>query len=102
MNNDENKKVNKTITMENLLCFFIVICPILDVSSFIFRNYFNTSISISTFIRPIIPIVGIMYIFLNGKLKPQLLGIAGIYVAYSLCHLYIFHVIKRRKKKIDK
>ena len=46
---------HKIFTMENLLCFFIIICPILDVSSFVFRNIFNTNISISTFVRPIIP-----------------------------------------------
>ena len=95
MNEENIIKKNKTFTIENLLCFFIVTCPILDVVSFIFRNYFNTNISISTFIRPIIPIIGMVYIFFKGKLKPQLLGTVGIYVVYSLCHLYIFHVIKK-------
>lgn len=91
----ETKKKNRNIfTMENLLCFLIVICPILDVSSFLFRNYFNTSISISTFIRPIIPIIAIIYIFFKDKLKPQLLIATLAYGIYSLCHMYIFHKIK--------
>lgn len=53
--------------------FFIVICPILDVSSFLFRNYFDTSFSISTFIRPIIPIIAGIYIFVKDKIRPQLI-----------------------------
>lgn len=94
MNEEKITKKNRIFSMENLLYFFIIICPILDASSFIFRNYFNTSISISTFIRPIIPIVGIVYIFFKGKLKPQLFIAVGIYGIYALCHIYIFHIIK--------
>lgn len=92
----ETKKldIKKIFTIENMLCFFIIICPILDVSSFIFRKYFNTSISISTFIRPIIPIIAITYIFFKDSLKPQLLITAGIYGVYALCHIYIFYRIK--------
>ena len=47
--NNENIEKEKTfniknlITIENLLCFFIIICPILDVASFLFRNYFKTN-----------------------------------------------------------
>ena len=48
---------------ETVLCVFIVLCPILDMASFIFRNIFNTSFSPSTFIRPIIPIVVMIYLF---------------------------------------
>ncbi|MGN1327431.1 MAG: O-antigen ligase family protein, partial [Clostridia bacterium] len=88
------ENIKNSITMENLLCFFIIICPILDISSFIFRNYFNTSISISTFIRPIIPIIAIIYIFFKDKIKPQLFITVGVYGVYAICHLYIFHRIK--------
>ena len=80
--------------MENLLCLLIIICPILDVSSFIFRNFFNTNFSISTFVRPIIPIIAITYIFFKDKIKPQII-IAGIaYLGYAICHVYIFYKIK--------
>ena len=51
--NIEKKKtsdIKSLFTIENLLCFFIIICPILDVASFLFRNYFKTNISISTFL----------------------------------------------------
>lgn len=88
------EKFKKIFNMENLLCFFIIICPILDASSFIFRNYFNTNFSISTFVRPIIPIVAILYIFFKDKLKPHLFLAAGVYGVYAICHLYIFYRIK--------
>jgi len=91
MKKKENKKI---FTIENLLCLLIIICPILDVSSFIFRNFFNTNFSISTFIRPIIPIIAITYIFFKDKLKPQII-IAGLtYLGYAICHIYIFYKIK--------
>ncbi len=89
---EANKK--NIFTIENILCFFIIICPILDISSFIFRNYFNTNISISTFIRPIIPLIAIIYIFFKEKFKPQMIIAVGIYAVYAVCHLYIFHKIK--------
>ena len=34
----ENEKHCNIFTMENLLCLLIIICPILHVSSFIFRK----------------------------------------------------------------
>lgn len=91
----ENKLNNKNIfTMENLLCFFIIICPVLDISSFLFRDYFNTNISISTFIRPIIPLIAIVYIFCKDKLKPQIFMASAVYAVYAICHLYVFYRIK--------
>ena len=47
----------KKITIKHVLCLYIILCPILDILSFAFRNYFNTNISISTFLRPIIPVM---------------------------------------------
>lgn len=87
-------KLKKIFTIENLLCFFIVICPILDVSSFLFRNYFNTNFSISTFVRPIIPIIAVLYIFFKDKIKLPLFLTAIIYAVYAVCHLYVFYRIK--------
>ena len=66
---EKKSNLKNIITIENLLCFLIIICPILDAASFLFRNYFNTNISISTFIRPIIPIIAITYIFVIYFLK---------------------------------
>ncbi len=86
-------KIKKIVKLENLLCFFIVICPVLDILSFLFRNKFNTNYSISTFVRPIIP--GIVFIFLffkkNIKVKLRIIGMSLLYIAYGLMHLYIYN-----------
>ncbi|HCF34356.1 MAG TPA: hypothetical protein DER15_03340 [Clostridiales bacterium] len=44
----------KYFSIENILCIFIIFCPILDIVSFCFRNIFQTNFSTSTIIRPII------------------------------------------------
>ena len=33
-----------SLKLEDILCIYIVLCPILDISSFLFRNYFETNI----------------------------------------------------------
>lgn len=88
------KKIKEKITIENLLYLFIIICPILDMASFIFRNVFNTSVSPSTFIRPLIPICIIIYIFFKDKIKLKLIIVASIYSIYAIVHLIIFNVLK--------
>lgn len=84
-------KIKKIFTTQNLLCFFVILCPIFDIASFLFRNTFNTNISISTFIRPIIPIVVLLYVFIksNNKTKLKLFLIGLIYIIYAICHLLI-------------
>ena len=81
----------KNIKIQDILCLYIILCPILDIASFLFRNYFNTSISISTFLRPIIPTILAIYIFIkaNKKNKFILLGIAAIYIIYGIVHLLV-------------
>lgn len=86
--------IKKKITVENLLCLLIILCPILDMASFIFRNIFSTNISPSTFIRPIIPICIILYIFFKDKIKLKLLITASIYAIYGIVHLIIFNTLK--------
>ena len=85
------KEKIKNIRLEDILCFYIIICPILDITSFLFRNHFNTSISISTFLRPIIPTILAIYIFIkaNKKHKLALLGITAIYIIYGVIHLIV-------------
>ena len=63
------EKLKKSITIENALCFFIILCPILDMASFLFRNALGTSLSPSTFIRPIISIIVAIVIFIKCKFK---------------------------------
>lgn len=77
------QKLKEKINMQNILCFFIVLCPILDMASFLFRNTFHTNISPSTFIRPVISIVVAIIIFIKGKEKRK-----TIFSRYDICHLW--------------
>lgn len=92
----EKKEKKIKFNTETLLCIFIILCPILDMASFIFRNVFNTNFSPSTFIRPIIPIIVIIYIFFKAdkkfKLKTILVGI--LFLVYGLIHIYCFNGVK--------
>ena len=80
-----------SLKLEDILCIYIVLCPILDILSFLFRNYFETNISVSTFLRPIFPIIISIYIFIkaNKKNKLILISIVGIYVIYGIIHLLV-------------
>lgn len=84
------KKIEK-----NILCIFIILCPILDMMSFIFRNAFHTNISPSTFLRPIIPTIAILYLFFkkDKKFKIRLCLIGAIYAVYAILHLLVFRSI---------
>ena len=66
------KKIKEKISIENALCLYIIICPILDMVSFLFRNAFQTSWSPSTFIRPIITIIISGIIFFKCKFKREI------------------------------
>lgn len=82
--------MKKKISLENLMCFYIYLCPILDILSFLFRNYFNTLISPTTFIRPIIPAIIFTILFFKEKNKKQKLIVGLIYLIYSTIHLLLF------------
>ena len=90
------EKIKRKLNIENLLAVFIILCPILDIASFIFRNIFNTKISPSTVIRPIIPMIALIYYFIKAdkKYKLKLFGIASIYGIYSVIHLILFSTVK--------
>ena len=87
----EKKKI---IKIDKMLCALIVLCPILDMLSFIFRNTFDTKISPSTFLRPIISIIVIMYIIIKDKNRWKIIGVGAVYGIYALVHLYIFQQIR--------
>ena len=90
--------VKRKIRIEDFLCLLIIICPILDIISFVFRNIFDTSISPSTFLRPIIPIGVMIYLFFkkDKKFKIYTIGVGIIYLVYGLIHLYMFEKLKTR------
>lgn len=87
----EKKKINTKNLMENLLVIFLILCPIFDILSFIFRNVFNTSISPSTILRPIIPLIVFIDIFINSKHKLKIFIITAIYGIYAILHLLLFN-----------
>lgn len=86
--------IKEKITLQNMLCLFIIICPILDIVSFLFRNAFGTSKSPSTFLRPIIPVIIFVYLFFKKNMKKKMILISVIYGLYAIIHLYIFSVIR--------
>ena len=83
------KKI-KEIKLEDILVLFIILCPILDMLSFIFRNHFGTSKSPSTFLRPLIPVVAIVIIFFKNKIKLKLFIGFCIYAIYGIIHLILY------------
>lgn len=90
------EKIKRKLNIENLLAVFIIICPILDIASFIFRNIFNTKISPSTIIRPVIPIIAFIYYFIKAdkKYKLKMFGISAVYGIYAIIHLILFTTVR--------
>lgn len=82
--------IKKKLTLENLMCLFVCICPILDIISFLFRNYFHTTISPTTILRPMIPCIVFVILFFKEKNKKQKIIVALIYAIYSIIHLLLF------------
>lgn len=80
----------KKIELEDILYLFIILCPVLDICSFLYRNIFNTNFSPSTIIRPIIPIVLFVILFFKEKNKKEKIIFSLIYFVYSIIHLLIF------------
>lgn len=85
----------KKITIQPFLYLYIILCPILDCVSFLFRNILNTSISPSTIIRPIIVLTACLYIFITDKKQRKIFFLAaGAYGIYAIAHLYVFTLVK--------
>lgn len=75
-------------TRQDLLYLFILISPILDICSSLFRfgNY-----SISLFLRPVIPLLLLIYITITDKkVRKYIIGGGIIYCIYAIFHLLIF------------
>lgn len=91
---DENKKKLTKSGEGNFLPYimglFIILSPILDIISFVFRAKFNTTWSPTTFLRPIIPIIAFIYLFFTQKNKKKVILVSALYGIYSIIHLYLF------------
>ena len=88
------KIINKKyINIENILCLAIILCPIFDIVSFLYRGAFNSTHSPSTILRPIIPIIVSVYIFFKNdrKFKLYTIGIGCLYFLYGVIHLLVFN-----------
>ena len=90
-----NKKTKNEFYIEYLICLFIIINPILDIISFLVRNkyYDNPGItnSITSIIRPIIPALLSIFIFIksSSESKRRLLLLAFVYVLYAVEHMLL-------------
>ncbi len=76
-------KIKEKFTTQNLLCVYIILCPVLDMLSFVFRNTFNTFISPSTLLRPVITCVVAVLIFIKCKFKRK--NYNSKFNLFSLC-----------------
>lgn len=90
------EKIKSKFNVENLLCLFVIMCPVLDMVSFLFRNVFKTNFSPSTFVRPVIPAVIMLYLFIkkdkNFKIKSII--VALVYLIYAVIHIFLFSKLK--------
>lgn len=76
--------------MEYLLYLFLILNPFFDTLSFIFRNNFpDIPLSPSTILRPIIPLILCLYIFIKDKnMRKYFIGGGVLYTGYMIIHLY--------------
>lgn len=79
-------KMNK----ERWLYLFILLNPIFDLLSSLFKSY-SFLYTPSTFLRPLIPLGILVYIFIVDKnIRKKLLLLMSIYVCYAIIHLYLY------------
>ena len=84
------------IIAQNLMYLYIILCPIFDMASYIYRNYIVKQESISvnpiTLLRPIIPMIILMIIFFKVSLaeKIQILFLGLLNILYIYIHSLIF------------
>ena len=85
------QKIKELLTLENIICMLVILCPIFDIASFTFRNYFKTTVSITTIIRPIIPLIIAIYMLVksNNKERLKLVAVGVVYLIYGIIHLSI-------------
>lgn len=82
----------KNRKMENLIYLFLLLTPFFDALSFIFRKYVpNSPVSPSTLLRPVIPAILLIYIFMkDASSRKWMIGGGILYSLYGLFHLWAF------------
>ena len=84
------------IIAQNLMYIYIILCPIFDMASYIYRNYIVKQESISvnpiTLLRPIIPMIILAIIFFKVSLaeKIQIIFLGLLNILYIYIHSLIF------------
>lgn len=82
--------MKKLINKENILYLFILISPFLDLISSLF-NYWGYSLTPSTIIRPLIPLIFILYIIvIDKKVRSKLLFLMAVYISYIVIHISLY------------
>lgn len=82
----------KKFKIEYLLYIFIIISPFLDVLGFLFRQKFSdVAISPATILRPLIPLVLLIYVFFKDSKSRKyiFIGYLGL-LLYDILHLVLF------------
>lgn len=84
--------MKKKIKVEYLLYLFAVITPFLDVIACLFRYWFpEAAISPATVLRPLIPLILLIYVFFKDKkLRKYLIISAIVLILYGGVHLWIY------------
>ena len=85
-------KKKKGFKIEYLIYIYIIMSPFLDALSCMYREWFpKASFSPLMVVRPIIPVILALYIFIKDKKVRWPLIISGLcYVIYGVVHLLIF------------
>lgn len=85
----------KKFKIEYLLYIFIIISPFLDAISCLFRDWFpSIPISPSTVLRPIIPLILLIYVFFKDKkIRKYLIISAILMIVYGSVHLLLYKEI---------
>jgi len=83
----------KKFKIESLIYIYIILLPILDSFSNMYRVWFpNGTLSPAMFLRLIIPGILLIYIMIKDKESKRYLIIMGIvYAIYGFIHLFIFN-----------
>ncbi|MFA5407339.1 MAG: O-antigen ligase family protein [Bacilli bacterium] len=83
----------RKINQEKGLYLFILLNPILDLLSSLFKSL-GFAYTPSTFLRPLLVLVIVIWIFICDKgTRKKILIAAGIYLLYAVIHLYLYNNI---------
>ncbi len=82
----------KNFKIEYLIYLFLLLTPFLDSISFLYREYGpDTLLSPTTILRPVIPVILLVYIYIKDRNARKYLWLGGfIYGLYALGHLWTF------------